>query len=106
MAKTQTHTAPEIQTATVRVNSWQNLRRVQILPDQVGLQVTVPRCSHCVTCQSRVRQFESTLGRKPDALHQWKYLDDGAQWLFLPRRNEQNPLETLRQTLEIRIERY
>ena len=89
----------------VRVNHWQNSRSVRILPDQVGLQVTVPSCSHCPTCQSRVRQFAETLSMKPNALYQWKYPGDGAEWLFLPRPEGKDPLEHLQDTLEVSIER-
>lgn len=89
----------------VWVNHWQNSRAVRILPDQVGLQVTVPSCSHCVTCQRRVRELVDTLARKPEVIHQWKSLEDGAAWVFLPIRNGQKPLDLLRETLEIRINR-
>ena len=105
MSTTNAHSTAESQTARptrVWINSWQNARRVQVLPDQVALQVTVPSCSHCHTCQSRVQQFKGTLADKPEVIHQWK-TQEGAYWLFLPRREEQNPLDLLRNTLGIRV---
>ena len=92
-------------TITARINSWMYTRQIRILPDQVGLQVTVPSCSHCHTCQKRVQEFSNTLARKPDVIHQWKYVGDGAEWLFFPRKKG-NPLDVLRRNLEIRIEEY
>jgi transposase len=98
---TTTTEKPEI--FKVQVNSWEFLRKVRIMPDQVALQVTVPTCSHCPTCQRRVRDFSALLGLKPQVLHQWKYLEDGANWLFLPKTEEQNGLDLLREVLEIQV---
>jgi len=68
----------------------------------VGIQVTVPTCNHCPTCQGRVRGFEATLAKKPEVLHQWKH-QDGATWLFLPWDGEGEPLDLLRRVLEVRV---
>jgi len=99
-----TATKEQNRSIRVNVNHWQNSRSVRIRPDQVGLQVTVPSCSHCVTCQSRVKQFRRTLEQKPTVIHQWKTLDDGACWLFLPRKAQQDPIDLLRKVLEVRID--
>ena len=95
----------ETKTFRVSVNWWQNSRWVKVSPDQVALQVTVPSCSHCSTCQGRVKEFSATLARKPNIIHQWKHLDDGAYWLFLPRVKEQDALDLLREVLEVHISR-
>lgn len=95
--------AKEIKHTRVEVNSWQNLRLVEIQPDQVGLQVTVPKCSHCPTCQGRVKEFTGTLSRQPGVMFQWRYLNDGAAWLFLPVTQEENPLQVLRDRLGVKI---
>ena len=98
-----TLTATTPKTARVSINSWMYSREVEILPNQVGLQVTVPSCDHCPTCQRRVREFTRTLDGKPSVIHQWKSGDDGATWLYLPRTRQQDPLDLLRRVLEIRI---
>jgi len=90
------------QSKTVQVNHWRYPRRVEVLPDQVALQVTVPSCSHCPTCQRRVRELTEVLERKPNVVHQWKWAD-GAQWIHLPRAKKQNPLQVLGEVLEVRI---
>lgn len=92
-----------IRSTRVSVNHWQNRRSVQIYKDKVGLQVTVPSCSHCVTCQNRVRQFSETLRRKPSLIYKWRTLNDGASWVFIPRSQKQKPLDLLRSALEIEI---
>lgn len=92
------------QTIRVRINHWKNSRSIQILPDQVGLQVTIPSCHHCMTCQSRIREFTNTLAKKSNVIHQWKYGDDGAQWLFFPVSRGKDPLNILRKNLKIQID--
>ncbi len=87
------------------VNNWRNRRFVQVLSDQVALQVTMPGCSHCVTCQARVQQLDVTVAQKAHIIHQWKTRDDGAYWLFLPLKNNQDPLQLLRDVLDVKIER-
>lgn len=89
---------------SVQVNGWSYRRMVMVSENQIGLQTTVPSCSHCPTCQGRVHHFQGMLANKPDQLHQWKWID-GANWLFLPLKNEENPLDTLRRVLEVRIYR-
>jgi len=86
-----------------RVNHWQNRRSIRVLPDQVRLQVTVPSCSHCVTCQRRVREFQEILAQKPDVICQWRTLNDGAYWVFFNRKEDQDPIQLLRDILEVSI---
>jgi hypothetical protein len=101
----QTHTAePQRMTQkTVCVNGWRYLRQVRIGQDQIGLQVTVPSCSHCPTCQRRVREFKELLADKPNQIHQWKW-EGGAEWLYVPVQAGSDALETLRHALELRID--
>lgn len=98
-----TNTQAPAQRLSVTVNHWQNARELQVETDKVGLQVTVPRCSHCSTCQSRVRQFTETLERK-ETLHQWKF-EGNAYWLFLPLQGGKDPVRYLGAALEANIAR-
>jgi hypothetical protein len=100
--KTTQHTTTD--RFTVQVNYWQHRRAVVVTSDQIGLEVTVPRCSHCPTCQSRVRGFAETLRTKPTLLHQWRH-ENGADWIYLALRPGQDPLKVLAEALEIRVAR-
>ena len=97
-------TEDQVECRVVCINHWQNCRRIRITKNQIGVQVTVPSCSHCSTCQRRVMQFTDLLARKPTVEHEWKWLEDGAKWLFLKQDKPGNPLDFLRETLEVWIE--
>jgi hypothetical protein len=90
-------------TLRAHINYWQYPREIRIEENRVGIQVTVPTCSHCPTCQERVRTFLGTLQGKPEVEHSWNYLG-GAEWLFISKTSDEDGLDVLRKVLEISIE--
>lgn len=93
-------------TVTVGINNWKFKRQVKIGDGQVGLQVTVPSCAHCSTCQKRVKLFTETLATKPNILGVWTYLYDGAQWLFFSVPCGKDPITVLSEALDISVTVY
>lgn len=83
----------------VRVNDWSNRRRMQILPDSVGLEVYRLSCS-CPTCLSRAEAVFKTLSEKPDVEHAWVQIDGGL-WVALRKRPEQDGLQYMKDTLNL-----
>jgi hypothetical protein len=88
---------------TARINGWMYRRNIRISDECVSLQVTVPTCSHCPTCQGRVKEFKRTLADSPDTIHSWGYREDGAYWVEFPVACGEKPLDVLRRNLGVRI---
>jgi hypothetical protein len=86
-----------------KINSWKYRRNIHIGSDYVALQVTVPSCSHCSTCQSRVQEFQQTLANSPNAEYLWGYKQDGAYWVEFPVKSGQDPIMVLSQNLKINV---
>jgi len=90
----------QVECSWVEINYWQYPRRIKITPEEITLEVTHAGCSHCHTCQKRVRGFHETLARKPEVKHDWTY-DDRSEWLILPKPRDQDALEFLKETLDL-----
>jgi len=100
---TQTNSREKVGERMVQVNSWRYRRLMRFDEEMVALQVTVPSCSHCSTCQGRIREIRETLARKPKIGHLWAW-NGGAQWIILQIDGDQKPSRVLAKSLEMRIE--
>ncbi len=97
----QTAEKPQPIRGMVSINGWQYDRHIVIEEERVSLEVTVRTCSHCPTCQGRVREFQTTLARKPEVQHDWQW-QSGSSWVVLPKPASRNALDFLKEVLELR----
>ncbi len=89
----------------VWVGTWENRRYIIAEPGRVLFQVTA-NCNHCSICADRVRYVQRALGRRPDVIHRWEYVEGygDKRWISIPRRADQDPYELVREVLNLHIE--
>lgn len=90
----------QVRRGRVAINQWTYDRSITIEERRIALEVTRANCNHCPTCQGRVEEFKRALARKPSLEHSWVF-DQGSYWLVLPKPEGNEPLEYLREVLDL-----